>query len=177
MPENSVAVLPETVLGPWDAMSDIALAETEAALAARGSRLLVGAEVPGHAGHGGHPGVKDKNVVVILGSQANEDRFALQGIPAPIAMWRPWAGGGFAAHPFGHLNVVRVNGIQVAVLICYEQVLAYSALWAMLTSPDAFVAVSNVWWARNTSIPEIQRQMMGSFSRLFGVGLVLAKNN
>lgn len=177
VPANSVAVLPETVLGPLDGISEFALMQTEAELAARGARLLVGAELAGRAGRAGRAGVKEKNVAVILGSQLNEDRFAVQGIPAPFAMWRPWAEDGFGANVFGHENTVRVNGVQVAVLICYEQGLAYSSLWAMVSSPDALVAVSNVWWARDTSIPEIQRQMMGSFARLFGVGLVVAKNS
>lgn len=171
IPPGHVVVFPETVLGTLDGISQYALLDTETELSARGSRLLVGAEV------GGVRGGKSQNVVVVLGAKSGEDRLAVQGIPAPFAMWRPWAEDGFAANVFGHANVIRVADSKAAFLVCYEQVLAYSVLWAMSRSPDLLVGVSNIWWARTTSIPAIQRQMMGSFARLFGVGLVISRNN
>lgn len=169
MPPNSVRVLPETILGPFDGIADFALQEAETTLQARRSRLLVGAELPQSNG-------EYKNALIVLGARQGEDRAAVQGVPVPVAMWKPWASDGAIASPFGRDNVVSVSGSRAGAMVCYEQVLAYSFLWLMLERPDVVVAVSNVWWARETSIPNIQSQMVSSFSRLFGVQAVTAKN-
>lgn len=169
VPPHSVRVLPETVLGSFDGVSRFSLAETQAALAARGSRLLVGAELP-------QPNGQFQNGVLVLGAKDGEAAAAVQNIPVPISMWNPWLANGAVADVFGRGNLVEVNGVRAGVIVCYEQVLAYSLLWLLSGHPDVIVAVSNVWWARTTSIPVIQQQMVDSFGRLFGVGVVLARN-
>ncbi len=169
VPPNSVRVLPETVLGPYDGIADFALQEVEETLQAQGSRLLVGAEMPQANG-------QYKNVLMVLGSKRGEDRVAVQGIPVPVSMWKPWAPDGAVANPFGHDNVVSVASRRVGAMVCYEQVLTHSFLWLMLQRPDVVVAVSNMWWARETSVSNIQSQMVSSFSRLFGTQVVTARN-
>lgn len=169
VPSHSVLVLPETVVGSFDGVAELSLQETEAALAARGSRILVGAELPQRNG-------QYKNVVLVLGAKAGEDRAAVQSIPIPVAMWKPWATDGAAADFLGRGNTVMVNGVRVGTAVCYEQVLAYSLWRLMVDKPDLLVAVSNVWWARTTSIPTIQQQSVNAFGRLFGVAVVAARN-
>jgi Carbon-nitrogen hydrolase len=171
VPANTVVVLPETVLGSFDGVSILSLNDTENALRVRGSRILVGAELMQSDSN-----LHYENVVVVLGSQANEKRFAVQNIPVPVAMWKPWASDGALANVLGRGNVIQVNGVGAGVLICYEQLLAYSLLRTLFEKPDVLVAVSNHWWARNTSIPVIQQQTVQAFSRLFSVGVVIARN-
>lgn len=57
-----------------------------------------------------------------------------------------------------------------------EQLLAFSVLRTMVSKPDVLVGAANVWWIRDRSIPVIQEQMLKSFGRLFGVGVVGAWN-
>lgn len=168
IPANSVQVLPETVIGEYNGMSAFSLSDADDALAARGSRLLVGAEVPQDG--------KYQNSLVVLGAKNNEQKKAVQGIPVPISMWKPWTKSGAVADIWGHGNVIEVNGSRAGALICYEQLLPYSIFWMMVKKPDVIVAASNVWWARETSIPAIQQQMVGVFGRLFGVPIVTAVN-
>lgn len=169
VPAHAVVVLPETVLGSFDGVAAFALKETEAALRLRGARMLVGAEVL-------QSNNQYKNGVLVLGAAKNEDRFAVQNIPVPVAMWRPWSQDGAVASVFGRENMVLVGGVRAGALVCYEQLLAYSVLWAMSERPDVLLSVSNVWWARDTSIPAIQRQTMSAFGRLFGVSVLVAQN-
>lgn len=169
MPADSVLVLPETVLGSLDGVAEFSLQDTQAALATRGSRILIGAELP-------QPDGEYKNVVKVLGAKPGEDQVAMQSIPIPVAMWKPWASNGAVADLLGGGNTVVVKGRRVGVAVCYEQVLAYSLWRLMLDRPDLIVAVSNVWWARTTSIPDIQRQSVAAFGRLFDLPVITARN-
>lgn len=169
VPANSVWVLPETVLGPYSGVSEFALMEVDEALSARGSRLLAGAELPQSDG-------RYLNAVVVLGAGDGEGRAAVQGIPMPVSMWKPWATNGAVADVFGHGGVVGVKGVRAGVLICYEQALTFSMLRMMWERPDVLVGVANVWWVSEPSIPAIQGQMLKTYGRLFGVGVVGAWN-
>lgn len=168
VPANSVWVLPETILGPYR-KAEFSLQETETALTARGSRLVVGVELYRADG-------QYSNAAVVLGAAKGEDRVAVQNLPVPISMWKPWAKNGAVADIFGHGNVIRVAGQRVGVMICYEQLLAFSGFWMMLKRPDVLVGMANVWWVKDVSIPMIQGQMMASLGRLFGVGVVKGVN-
>jgi hypothetical protein len=169
MPANAVLVLPETLLGRFDGVAEGLLSQTQAALAAKHSRVLAGAELPGL-------GESYGNALVVLGAQPNEDRAAIQGIPVPISMWRPWATDGASADLLGRGGVITVMGKRVAVSVCYEQLLTFSLLQSMSARPDVLVTVSNVWWANSTNIPTIQAQSVRAYARLFNVPVVSAKN-
>lgn len=168
---GSVVVLPETLLGELSGVSAFELNQVSEDLSSRGSRVIVGAELPVAGG----PGGRYENALVVLGGSGSEGKF-VQGIPVPVSMWRPWAADGAVADIFEHSNVVEVGGRRVAAVICYEELLAYSYLWSMGARPDLLVGAANVWWARDTSIPAIQRQTLASFGRLFGVPVVRAAN-
>lgn len=173
VPANAVRVLPETVLGPVNGLTELALQEMGAELAARGSRVLAGGEMI-------QPDGQYKNSVLVLGARPGEALAAEQGVPVPISMWKPWTNDGAVADVFGHGGAIQVAGVRVGVLVCYEQLLSYSLFWSLLGQgglrPDVLVAVSNVWWARETSIPAIQAQSVAVAGRLFGVGVVSARN-
>jgi|SRR6218665_150191 len=89
-----VLVLPETVLPPvrqGDAFNASMLADLSGQLKAKGSAMLVGAEMS-------IPGRSIRNVLVALGGDAGP---LVQRVPVPIGMWRPWAADSIAADPFG----------------------------------------------------------------------------
>jgi len=168
--KGEVVVLPETIVGAFDGFASSSLRQAEVDLAARGARLLVGAEIPIADG-------RYDNALLVLGARHGEDRAAIQGIPVPVGMWKPWTESGAAAHFLTNKSEVDVNGIRAGVAICYEQVLAFSLLRIGLTRPDVLLAVSNIWWAKSTNIPLIQLQSVRAFSRLFGIPVIVARNS
>lgn len=169
MPADATLVLPESVIGRYDGVAQGMLALAEEALIVKNSKVLVGAELPQDNG-------RYKNAVVVLGAKAHDDRAAIQGIPVPISMWKPWANDGAEADLLARGNSIEIDGLRVGVSVCYEQLLGYSLLRLMADKPDVVAAVSNVWWARATNIPQIQIQSVRAFARLFNVPVVSAKN-
>jgi hypothetical protein len=170
VPVNSVVVLPETVVGSLGADAALNLSPADEALAARGSRVLVGAELPLSDG-------RYENALYVLGAKKGEQRSAVQSIPVPVSMWKPWARDGAVADVFGNGGLLEVGGVRAATFICYEQLLSFSLLKAMMMGkPDVIVGAANLWWVTDRSIPIIQKQMLGWVGRLFGVGVVTAGN-
>jgi hypothetical protein len=168
MPNDSVLVLPETLLGRMDGVTDSMLTDAERKLVRKHSRVLVGAELS----RGSHYA----NSVVVLGARDGDDRAAIQGIPVPISMWKPWAQDGATADLLARASTIAVGGKRIGVSICYEQLLAYSLLRLAADRPDVIAAVSNVWWASSTNIPTIQSQSVRAYARLFNVPVVFARN-
>ena len=163
-----VLVLPETVLPPvrqGDAFNASMLADLSAQLKAKGSAVLVGAEVLG-------ADRQLQNALVLLGDDSAP---LVQRVPVPIGMWRPWAADGIAANPLGR-GIGQVAGRRVAYAICYEQLLTFPVLVSMAHRPDVLVGAANDWWARDTSIPAIQGQALDTWGRLFRVPVVRATN-
>ncbi|WP_211454223.1 nitrilase-related carbon-nitrogen hydrolase [Collimonas antrihumi] len=163
-----VVVLPETVLPRVRQGNEFAammLADVSARLKAKGSAILVGAEVA-------VPGRQLQNALVALGDASGP---LVQRVPVPIGMWRPWAAESIAADPLGS-GVGQVAGRKVAYSICYEQLLVFPFLVSMTHGPDLIVGAANDWWARDTSIPTIQGQALDLWGRLFDLPVVSATN-
>ena len=163
-----VVVMPETVLPRVRQGNEFAammLADVSARLKAKGSVILVGAEVAA-------PGRPMHNALVALGDVGGP---LVQRVPVPIGMWLPWAAESIAADPLG-AGVGQVAGRKVAYSICYEQLLVFPLLVSMAHDPDLIVGAANDWWARDTSIPTIQGQAMDAWGLLFGLPVVRATN-
>lgn len=163
-----VVVLPETVLPRVRQGNDFAammLADVSARLKAKGSAILVGAEVV-------TPGQQLQNVLVTLGDAGGP---LVQRVPVPIGMWRPWATESIVADPLAS-GVGQVAGRKVAYSICYEQLLVFPLLVSMAHDPDLIVGAANDWWARDTSIPTIQGQALDLWGRLFSLPVIRAAN-
>lgn len=163
-----VLVMPETVLPRVRQVNDFnasMLADLSAQLKAKGSAVLVGAEVVG-------PGHQLQNALVALG---DESAPLVQRVPVPIGMWRPWSAESIAADPLAS-GVGLVAGRKVAYSICYEQLLVFPVLVSLAHSPDVLVGAANDWWARDTSIPTIQGQALDAWGALFGLPVVHATN-
>jgi len=164
-----VLVMPETVLPRVRLVNDFnasMLADLSAQLKAKGSAVLVGAEVVG-------PAHQLQNALVALG---DESAPLVQRVPVPIGMWRPWSTESIAADPLAS-GIGHVAGRRVAYAICYEQLLTFPILVSMAHGPDVLVGSANDWWARDTSIPTIQGQALDAWGKLFSVPIVRAINS
>lgn len=163
-----VAVLPESALGFWT--PSVARVWQEGL---RGSNLTViaGAAVIDPRGY--------DNVMVALSADAASVLYR-ERMPVPGSMWQPWLrwtgqGGGARAYFFAN-PVVEVEGVTIAPLICYEQLIVWPVLQSMLHSPEVIVAVGNGWWTENTAIVAIQKASAIAWARLFGLPIVMAFN-
>ena len=65
---------------------------------------------------------------------------------------------------------------RVAAMVCYEQILVWPIILAMLDRPTVLVGMANTYWARDTSIPAIQRSHLNAWARIFDTRLVTATN-
>lgn len=163
-----VVVLPESALGFWT--------PTVARVWQDGLRSLdlivvAGAAVVDPKGY--------DNVMVAI-SAGKAKVLYRERMPVPGSMWQPWLqwtgqGGGAGADFFAN-PVVEVDGLRIAPLICYEQLILWPILQSMLHSPQVVIAVSNGWWTENTSIVAIQKASVAAWARLFGLPVVMAFN-
>jgi predicted amidohydrolase len=197
--QASVIVFPETVVPYWTASTDAFWQQTLAELKASGKTVLIGARIPREQ-FGSRPlydfsaelATLDStqapvpagaprstqwspayfNAIVIRGAQAATFE---QRIPVPMAMWNPFKSESAPLNLEGPA-VLRIGSKRAAILICYEQLIVWPFLTAMLENPDVLVGVANDYWATSTPIPRFQRSACQSWTRLFGIPFVLAVN-
>jgi hypothetical protein len=161
LPESALGILTPTVERFWvDALVDLDIT------------VIAGAAVINTEGY--------DTVMVALDRRGTRLLYR-ERMPVPVAMWQPWAkgfglSGGARATVFGD-PTVEVAGHRFAPLICYEQLLVWPILQSALHHPDAVLAIANGWWAKNTSIPAIQRASVEAWARLFDLALVTAFNH
>lgn len=96
-------------------------------------------------------------------------------IPIPIGMWNPFQKES-AIPAWLENGIQKINNQKIAALICYEQLLIWPVLLSVSKHPHLLIGASNHWWANNTSIPRIQRQVLSAWGRLFNIGTVYAEN-
>jgi len=113
-----------------------------------------------------------QNKVLIRGPQTAE---FIQRVPIPIGMWKPFTGTGVPLNLAGRGTLV-IDGRRTAIVICYEQLIAWPVLASFRENPSVIVAVSNNVWVNGTAIPQVERSTMQSWARLFGVPLLSASN-
>lgn len=169
-PPGAVIVLPEMVGGDWD-VNEAYWHRVNKAAAKRNVTLLVGAYKKTGGTKSGV--VFYQNGLFGVGYESSV-RIA-DRVPVPFSMWYPFAREGAIADWWGRGSAI-VHGISVAHLICYEQLLVWPVLVSMLNDPQILIGASNDWWARDTSVPEIQRQMVNAWGRLFWIPVVYAAN-
>lgn len=162
-PQASILVLPEGSVGLWSAVMAEQWETTETLLRARGQTALVGTVLGGlqeplWAG------------VVALGASNGVYR---QRVSMPLAMWRP---GNSAFQPtwFGP-GTIRVGGVRLGMLVCWEVGVTWAALGSMLEGADALVGVANVAWLPK-AVQVAQADQLRWWGRLFGVPVALAFN-
>jgi Carbon-nitrogen hydrolase len=200
--DAKVIVFPETVVPTWTAATEAFWQQTLDRLRASGKTILVGARLPfAHqrqpqarydfsadvvalrgaqtiplpaVRRSGHPsdGFLYDNAVLLRGAETAD---FVQRIPVPIGMWHPFRPQGARMNLFGP-PVVTIAGERAAILVCYEQVVTWPVLTAVLHHPSVLVAVANDHWAMGTPIPALQSAAVRAWSRLFGIPAVSATN-
>jgi predicted amidohydrolase len=195
-----VIVFPEAVVPSWTPATDWFWEDTVNKLRSSGKTIIVGAKVPetqpasafssddfalslatlqsAPAGprvsppSGADTVPAYRNVLVVRGQ---ENTMFEQRVPVPISMWRPFTTGGVQLRLTGPA-ILPVEGQRVAVLICYEQLLTWPILTALIGKPTVIVAVANDYWARGTTVPEFQRSAVRAWARLMSIPYVSATN-
>jgi hypothetical protein len=162
-----VIVFPETVVSNWNNATDAFWATTFEHLKVEGKTILVGANVSDTQSR------HYFNSIIIRGAEKQED--FLQRVPIPIAMWIPGSDRGVPLRPDG-AGTLRVAGRKGAVLICYEQLLIWPVLTSFKEHPSVLIGIANDYWARHTTVPEIQRACLTSWARLFHLPMLWAEN-
>lgn len=165
-PNVKVFVLPELVGGDWS-MNALWWRRTGSALRARGQTVLIGALKP-----------LDRNshyLNALFSVGADGNRTFVDRVPVPYSMWKPWTSGGADAFWLAS-GVHDFAGTRIATLICYEQLLVWPVLHSFLQAPNIIVGAANDWWARDTSISQIQLEATKAWGRLFGVPVVWVRN-
>jgi hypothetical protein len=160
-------VMPETVAGRWDDVTEYLWAPTTVSFLMDGRTYFVGAETE-------KPGTeKYYNVVQVRGAN---NYTVKQRFPVTFAAWQPFQLTGAVANWFGEPAVFTADDIKVGVLICFEPFIYLPSLVTMLRRPNVLVVCSNHWWCRNSNLPFTSDKIAGSWSLLFDVPLVISKN-
>ncbi len=94
-----------------------------------------------------------------------------QRVPVPVSMW----GNGAKAYLFKN-PVIKINGINTGVFICYEQLIALTYIETFYHNPKQLIGVSNLWWAKGTSVKNIQLETIQQWANLFGVSYAFSVN-
>jgi predicted amidohydrolase len=190
-----VVVFPESVVPRWTASTDLFWKPTIDRLRQNGKVMLIGSLIPqsltvrndyfgtavgllGAAGSAPPALEKEQpfyylNAAIIRGAQSG---VFVQRVPVPVSVWKPLGHGG-APLRLASASVVQLAGQRAAILICYEQVIPWTALTAALARPTLFVGMANDHWASGTTIPEWQALCLRAWSRLFFTPYLLAVNN
>lgn len=166
--DKSVILLPESALGVWTAAREHFWAQS---LESRALMVIAGATVINVDGY--------DNVILALDENGSRVVYR-QRMPVPVSMWRPWhawtgQSGGTKARFFEN-PVVEFDGITVAPLICYEQLLLWPVLHSMTHGPDLLIVIGNGWWTAGSKIVAVQRASATAWARLFSMPLVMSFN-
>lgn len=171
-----VLLLPETLLTWWPGNAHyIEQHVPEGVAPGTGQTWLVGASIPLKRGY-----FADGIEAVTHGGAK---RLFASVLPVPVSMWRPWhtpTGDSFGLNnykAFWWQKPVRLDGKTVWASICYDQLLPFSWLEASLYQPDIILLTNNVWWAKGTGIPSIQRASAWAWGRLTGSTEIEAENS
>jgi len=165
---NALLIFPESVIPDWSAAHDARWASTFAQLSAQRTGILIGTTIP-------IPNTQ-ANRNVLLSRGFTEHLSYVQRVPIPLGMWQL----GDSRHSFPlslrFPATIRVWNRRAGVLLCYEQMTFWAAIETMARSPEMLIAPSNLYWARDTSIPAIQHLAAQDWADLWMIPLYEARN-
>lgn len=164
---GATLIFPETIIGLWtQAAADFWTVNVLDETARTGKNVLLSGLLP-------HADGTYESILIAVGSSIR--LVYAQRVPVPISMWKPFSPGGARAN-WLDAGVFEFAGKRVAAFVCYEQLLVWPVVLSFMHEPQVVIAVSNGWWARDTSIPTAQLTAMRAWARLFGTPLVFAAN-
>jgi apolipoprotein N-acyltransferase len=114
-----------------------------------------------------------ENTLLIVGASSGK---LYQRVPVPIGMWRPFSDVSVPLRLNGP-GVIEIDHQRPAVLICYEEIIAFPVLASMLHHPTAIIGISNSFWFDETTIPVYQAAALSAWARLFRLPLFTAVNS
>ncbi|MHB8408341.1 MAG: carbon-nitrogen hydrolase family protein [Acidiferrobacterales bacterium] len=162
---GGVVLLPEDIAGDWLGLADFLWAKVAASARAHGVTVLVGATLS--------PAPNQRADVLLAMGKSTDVLFPHQ--PAPLGEWRPWQSPNpYPARPW-HFGSSSIAGQRAALLVCYEQLLVWPALFQALPSNrfDVLLAPANHGWASAGNVePRLQRETAMALARLFGAAFV-----
>jgi len=165
---NALLIFPESVIPDWSAAHDARWASTFAQLSAQRTGILIGTTIP-------IPNTQ-ANRNVLLSRGFTEHLSYVQRVPIPLGMWQL----GDSRHSFPlslrFPATIRVWNRRAGVLLCYEQMTFWPAVETMARGPEMLIAPSNLYWARDTSIPAIQHLAAQDWADLWMIPLYEARN-
>ena len=187
-----VIVFPEAYLRSWTPASATFFDQSIRRLAARRKTLLIGAIAPIDQAFGvtdfavqlatlrGDTRLQDpapafasaqyRNVAIVLGGDSATYE---QRVPVPFGMWQPIGQGGVRLNLAG-APILTIAGQRAAILICYEQLIAWPAFVSGLNAPTIVIGIANDVWVDGTCVPELQRAYLRAWARLLGITFVAA---
>lgn len=160
-------VLPEGAVGEWLDASEYWWADVISLAKQKDATLMIG-------GYVRQPNGRWKNAVVIRGA---DNEISGARIPMPAGLWKPFLPNSFEVDIFSS-GLVGVQGKQVSVSVCYEDLLLWPALWSFVSGdPTEIVSVANNWFGDGLNEPKIQAAAIGLQARLYGIPLIRALNS
>jgi apolipoprotein N-acyltransferase len=167
--DEKIIVLPETIAGRLNE-TGMKLWEAEIQKIARpGQAVIFGAELPTGDGR------KYDNAAVML--YEGKTIFTRQRIPVPYSMYAgPFAGTGANLRLWECGILPLPDGRRAAVIVCYETFLTWPYVTSMVQRPDVIVCTANLWWCKDTSLPDTQKTAVSLWSLLSGVPAVFVRN-
>jgi hypothetical protein len=165
---NALLIFPESVIPDWSAAHDARWASTFAQLNAQRTGILIGTTIP-------IPNTQ-ANRNVLLSRGFTEHLSYVQRVPIPLGMWQ--LGESRRGFPLSlrFPATIRVWNHRAGVLLCYEQMTFWPAVETMARGPEMLIAPSNLYWARDTSIPAIQHLAAQDWADLWAIPLYEARN-
>jgi apolipoprotein N-acyltransferase len=165
---NALLIFPESVIPDWSAAHDARWASTFAQLSAQRTGILIGTTIP-------IPNTQ-ANRNVLLSRGFTERLSYVQRVPIPLGMWQ--LGESRRGFPLSlrFPAAIRVWKRRTGVLLCYEQMTFWPAVETMARGPEMLIAPSNLYWARDTSIPAIQHLAAQDWADLWAIPLYEARN-
>lgn len=165
---GAIVIFPEGTVQFWSRATDELWKSELERMAAQKTTLLLGAAVP-------IPNTQ-ANYNMLIARGAGRHLAYVERVPIPLGMWQPGRRDiGFPLQLSAPATIL-VNGKRAAVLMCYEQLLAWPALQSLAQHPVMLIAPSNDYWAARTRIPHIQHEAAQNWADLWGIPLYEARN-
>lgn len=166
--QSRLLILPEGAVRRWTEATEAFWAPTMEHLKATHRTAIVGVGLPIVNSQ------EFRNGVVVIGDSKQE--LFNQRIPIPIGMWKPFGPADGVPLNLTGPGTLQIGPHNLAVLICYEQLLVWPILHSAFYKPTLIVGLSNATWTRSTYIPAAQQSCLAAWSRLFRIPFLSAVN-